>query len=142
MARLADAGLEARSHHAGMQTVVRPLPAQSPGPGHQVAEMPLAPTLPCCEWHALAPGCSVQWPAGRTPPLLLLTEGLGKAALDGAALRLAAPCALRVPATATLRLSNQGTTPMRWLAVWLQEPPAARPAARLPGVAPGPPDLP
>jgi quercetin dioxygenase-like cupin family protein len=67
--------------------------------------------------HTLAAGASVQWPPGEPAPLLLLTEGLGKAQLDGAALRVAAPCALCVPAAAVLRVSNQGSTPMRLLAL-------------------------
>src|SRR5512137_1779737 len=100
-----------------MQTVVTPLPAQALGPGHQVADLPLPAPAPRCQLHTLAPGASVQWPPGEPAPLLLLTEGLGKAALDGAALRVAAPCALCVPAAAALRLSNQGSTPMRLLAL-------------------------
>jgi hypothetical protein len=101
----------------GMQNVVIPLPAHAPGPGHQVAELPLAPPAPRCALHTLAAGASVQWLPGEAAPLLLLTEGLGKASLDGAALRLAAPCALCVPAGAALRLSNHGSTPMRWVAL-------------------------
>jgi len=51
---------------------------------------------------------------------LLLTKGLGKAQRDGAALRVAAPCAICVPAAAVLRVSNQGSTPMRLLALRLR----------------------
>lgn len=115
-----------------MQTVVTPLPAQAPGPGHQVAELPLAPPAPRCTLHTLAAGASVQWLPGEAPPLLLLTEGLGKASLDGAALRVAAPSALCVPAGAALRLSNQGSSPMRWMALWLREGECASPAAAVP----------
>jgi len=100
-----------------MQTVITPLPAQALGPGHQAADLPLPAPAPRCQLHTLAPGASVQWPPGEPAPLLLLTEGLGKASLDGAALRVAAPCALCVPPAAALRLTNQGSTPMRLLAL-------------------------
>ena len=100
-----------------MQFVFTPLPARTDGPGQQVAELPFAAPTAHCHLHTLAPGASVQWPPREPAPVLLLTEGLGKAALDGAALRVAAPCALRVPAATTLRICNQGSTPMRLLAL-------------------------
>jgi hypothetical protein len=100
-----------------MQNVITPHPPHTQGPGHQVAPWPLPPPAPTCHLHTLAAGASVQWPPGEPAPLLLLTEGLGKAQLDGAALRVAAPCALCVPAAAVLRVSNQGSTPMRLLAL-------------------------
>lgn len=115
-----------------MQPVITPLPAHARGPGHQVAELPLPAPAPRCQLHTLAPGASVQWPPGE-PALLLLTEGLGKAVLDGAALRVAAPCALCVPAAAALRLSNQGSTPMRLLAL---RPNAADPETTAAGAPP------
>jgi hypothetical protein len=113
-----------------MQTVIAPLPAHTLGPGHQAADLPLPAPAPRCRLHTLAPGASVQWPPGEPAPLLLLTEGLGKASLDGAAQRVTAPCALCVPPAAALRLCNQGSTPMRLLAL--------RPIAGDPGAAAAP----
>lgn len=100
-----------------MQTVITPQPPHAAGPGHAVAEL-LLPGLPC-ELHMLEPGASAHWEAGPSTPLLLLIEGIGKIALDGASQRVAAPSALCVAAGSTLRLTNQGTTPMRLLAIQL-----------------------
>jgi hypothetical protein len=54
--------------------------------------------------------------------LLIVFDGLGKAAFDGAPQRIAAPCVLRQRAGTELRIVNQGSTPMRVINV--------RPAAR------------
>jgi hypothetical protein len=116
-----------------MQTVITPLPAHALGPGHQAAELPLPAPAPRCQLHTLAPGASVQWPPGEPAPLLLLTEGLGKASLDGAAQRVTAPCALCVPVAAALRLVNHGSTPMRLLAL---RPTAGGPDAAAAAAAP------
>lgn len=98
-----------------MQTVIAPLPPQTAGPGHAVAELRL-PGLRC-HLHTLDPGATAHWEAGPDTPLLLLVEGIGKAVLDGASQRVTAPSALCVAAGSTLRLTNQGTTPMRLLAL-------------------------
>jgi len=102
---------------AAMQTVLTPLPARSKAPGHLVAELPGAPPGSSLHLHTISPGALAQWQARAAGALLVLTDGLGKVALEGATLRVAAPCVVRLPAAATLRLANQGSEPMRVLVI-------------------------
>ena len=69
----------------------------------------------------------VVWPAADVGAMWVLTDGLGKAAFDGAAQRIAATCVLRQRAGTELRITNPGSTPMRVLR-WApvdHDPPAA-----------------
>jgi hypothetical protein len=78
--------------------------------------------------HVLAPGHTALWPGAEAGALWVLTDGLGKAVFDGSAQRIAAPCVLQQRAGAELRITNQGSTPMRvmrWAPVEHDAPAAA-----------------
>lgn len=102
---------------AAMQLVLTPPPPQAAAPGQLVADLPGAPAGTTLQLHTLATGAQALWPASSQGALLVLTDGLGKATVDGAALRVTAPCVLRQPAGAELRLANQGSATLRVLVI-------------------------
>jgi hypothetical protein len=107
-----------------MQYLLIPPPAHASSAGHSCCFLP-APGLPGPEQlalHTLAAGAEFDAPAVASPALLALVDGQGKAALDGAVLRLAAPCVLRWPPATALRLINHGAVPLRWLLLPLPLP--------------------
>jgi hypothetical protein len=96
-----------------MQNVLTLNSAKPIAAGQWMAEIPGAPVHLGLQLHLLAPGHTAQWPSGDSDMLLIVFDGLGKAAFDGAAQRIAAPCVLRQSAGTQLRIVNQGSTPMR-----------------------------
>ena len=111
----------------GMQNVLTPALPQAAPAGSRVIDLPGAPAGWGVQVHLLAPGHTALWPAADVGAMWVLTDGLGKAAFDGAAQRIAATCVLRQRAGTELRITNQGSTPMRVLR-WApvdHDPPAA-----------------
>lgn len=100
---------------AGMQNVLTPSLPQVASTGSSVIDLPGAPAGLGVQIHLLAPGHTALWPAADAGAMWVLTDGLGKAAFDGAAQRIAATCVLRQLAGTELRITNQGSTPMRVL---------------------------
>ncbi len=96
-----------------MQNVLTPALPRAASAGCWVTDLPGAPQGFSVQLHVLAPGHTGRWPAADAGALWVLTDGLGKAVFDGAAQRIAAPCVLRQLAGTALRVTNQGSTPMR-----------------------------
>ncbi|MDQ8023052.1 MAG: hypothetical protein REI94_14540 [Moraxellaceae bacterium] len=101
-----------------MQIVLMPQPPHSAAPGHQISDLAGAPAGSVLQLHTLMPCTQAGWPAVPHGVLLVLTDGIGKAVIDGAAQRVAAPCVLRLPAGSELRLLNQGAAPMRLVVMY------------------------
>jgi hypothetical protein len=96
-----------------MQNVLTPAPPHQASPGQWVTDLPGAPAGLHLQLHTVAPGHAAAWHSTEGGALLVLIDGLGKAGFDGAAQRVAAPCVVRQLAGAVLRITNQGSTPMR-----------------------------
>lgn len=101
-----------------MQLVVTAERPETVGPGHQAAQLPLPGQPLQISLHVIAAGASATWHNdAATPPVLVVLDGIGKVTIDGAPLRISAPCALCAPAGAEVRVSNQGGVIMRLLAL-------------------------
>jgi hypothetical protein len=96
-----------------MQNVLTLNTAKPVAAGQWMTEIPGAPAHFGLQLHVLAPGHAARWPCTDLDVLLIVFDGLGKAAFDGAAQRIAAPCVLRQRADTELRIVNQGSTAMR-----------------------------
>lgn len=105
-----------------MQFVAAAKSPQTVEAGHQAAELPLAEQPFHISLHAIAAGASATWRTQLAPPVLVVLDGIGKVTIDGAPLRLSAPCTLCVPAGAEVRVSNQGGVTMRLLAITACDP--------------------
>lgn len=96
-----------------MQNVLTLTSAKPVAAGQWMTDIPGAPAHLGLQLHLLAPGHAARWPGAEFEALLIVFDGLGKAAFDGAPQRIAAPCVLRQRAGTELRIVNQGSTPMR-----------------------------
>jgi hypothetical protein len=125
MAHPGDGGAASRAEHRPVQLVLVPPTPRTLGPGHQAVALPGQFAGHELWLHTLAPFARAEWPGGDCAVLLVLTDGRGKATLDGAAQRVSAPCVLQPPAGGWLQITNQGPTPMRVLA-WVPSPAAGQ----------------
>lgn len=108
-----------------MQNVLTLNTAKPVAAGQWMTEIPGAPAHLSLQLHLLAPGQLARWPCTDFDLLLIVLDGLGKAAFDGAAQRIAAPCVLRQRVGTELQIVNQGSTAMRVMYVRPAAPDAA-----------------
>ena len=101
-----------------MQFVAMPSNRRSLASGHHVAEIPLLHPDLQVRMHTIEIATGAAWGGRDIAPVLVVLEGIGKVAIDGASQRLSGPCAVSVPLDATVQITNQGPMQMRVLEVW------------------------
>ena len=101
-----------------MQVVTMPSSQRSLASGHHVAEIPLPHPNLQIRMHTIEAATGAVWGGRDIAPVLMVLEGIGKVAIDGASQRLTGPCAVSVPPNAAVQITNQGSMQMRVLEVW------------------------